>query len=128
MVEKAKEKGLYKELEAMFLGNGDIPDKWKAKYNCLLCAGSLVPGHIPPTTGFDQMYDCVLPGGYILYSVRDRYYEPLGHKAKVESMVSAGKLKFVKQFAWVRNEEMEGEKKTELFYPEPASVYVYQRL
>lgn len=53
MLVKAKEKGLYKETEAMFLGNGPLPEKWVGKYDCLVCAGSLVPGHIPPTTGFD---------------------------------------------------------------------------
>ena len=112
----------------MFLGNGPLPEKYVGKYDCLVCCGSLVPGHIPPTTGFDQMYNAVVKGGYILYSVRDKYYEPLGHRAKVDEMTKAGKLKYVKCYSWVRNEEMEGEKKTDLFYPEPASVYVYQRL
>ena len=91
MLEKAKSKGLYKETEAMFLGNGPLPEKYVGKYDCLVCAGSLVPGHIPPA-GFDSMYDAIVKGGYILFSVRDRYYEPLGHKAKVDEMVKEGKL------------------------------------
>ena len=70
----------------MFLGNGDLPLKWKAKYNCLVCTGSLVPGHIP-SSAFEQMYEALLPGGYILFSVRDRYYESLGHRTKIDEMV-----------------------------------------
>ena len=62
------------------------------------------------------MYEAVVPGGHIIFSVRDKYYEPVGHKAKVEEMVKEGKLEFVKQYCWVRNEEMEGDKKTDTFY------------
>ena len=112
----------------MYLGMGDIPDKWKKDYDCLTCTGSLVPGHIPPGKGFDQMYDVVKSGGYIVFSVRDRYYESTGVKEKTEQMVKDGKMKHLKSYCWVRNEEMDGEKKTVLFYPEPATVYVYLRV
>ena len=74
------------------------------------------------------MYEAVVPGGYIIFSVRDKYYESLGHKAKISELVEAGKFKYVKQYCWVKNEEMEGDKKTDTFYPEPATVYVYKRL
>ena len=43
-------------------------------------------------------------------------------------MVKDGKLKHIKSYSWVRNEEMTGDKKTDLFYPEPATVYVYQTI
>ena len=68
----------------MYLGMGDIPEKWKKDYDCTTCAGSLVPGHIPPDKGFDQMYDITKKGGYLIFSVRDRYFESVGVKAKVE--------------------------------------------
>ena len=108
----------------MLLGMGPLPEKYVQKYDCLTCIGSLVPAHIP-SAAFDQMYDAVIPRGYIVFSVRDKYYISEGHKAKVDEMVQEGKFKFVKQYCWVRNEEMEGDKKTELFYPEPSSVYVF---
>ena len=74
------------------------------------------------------MHEAVKPGGYICYSIRDRFYEPLGHEKKVAEMVESGKFKFVRTYKWVKHEEMAGEKKTDAFYPEPATVYVYQRI
>ena len=110
----------------MYLGTGDLPEKYK-DYDLLVCSGSLIPQHIPPS-GFDQMHQAVKKGGYIVFSVRDRYYEPLGHQKKVAEMVDAGKIKFVRSYEWVKHEEMDGEKRTDAFYPEPATVFVYQRL
>ena len=48
MLKIAREKGCYQELEFMYLGMGEIPEKWKKGYDCLTCIASLVPGHIPP--------------------------------------------------------------------------------
>ena len=75
------------------------------------------------------MYDAVRKGGYIIFSMRDQYYEPLGHKAKVDEMVREGKFKYVKAFSWLRNEQMADDKeKSGIFHPEKATVWVYQRM
>ena len=57
----------------MFLGNGSLPEKYVGKYDCVTCGASLIPGHMP-STGFDQMLEALKIGGYIIYSVRDKYY------------------------------------------------------
>ena len=123
MIDQAKAKGIYRNFEAMYLGTGEpLPQKYVGKYDHLTCTGSLVPGHIP-SVGFDQMRDAVKDGGYIMFSVRDRYYEPLGHKAYVDKLVADSKLKYVKAYHWIRNEDLKDEHG--IFYPEPATVYVY---
>ena len=111
----------------MFLGNGSLPEKYVGKYDCVTCGASLIPGHMP-STGFDQMLEALKIGGYIIYSVRDKYYQPLGHQAKVDQMEKDGKLKYIVCYQWVKNEKIEGEEHKAIFNPEPASVYVYQKL
>ena len=50
MTDKCKQKGLYKNINNMLLGVGDLPDEFKEKYDVTVSAGSFIPSHLPAQT------------------------------------------------------------------------------
>ena len=67
MLEIAKEKGVYREVHRMVLGEHlDFPDDFFAG---VIAVGVLSVGHAPPES-FDELIRCTRPSGYIIFSVR----------------------------------------------------------
>ena len=69
MLEKAKQKGVYREVHHMVMGEHlDFPDN---KFAGTMAVGVLSVGHAPPES-FAELIRCTRPGGYIIFSVRAR--------------------------------------------------------
>ena len=79
MMGKCAEKGLYKDIKNLYCGAGQLPREFVGKFDAAVSAGSFIPDHLPTET-FNEMYDSVKVGGYLIFTMRDAYYETLGHK------------------------------------------------
>ena len=67
MLEIARQKGVYREVYRMVMGEQlDFPND---KFAGTMAAGVLSIGHAPPES-FDELIRCTRPGGYIIFSVR----------------------------------------------------------
>lgn len=116
MLDRAAEKGVYRLLHRMVLGeqlafaNGS--------FSSVVSAGVFTEGHAPPEA-FDELARVVESGGWIIFSVRADTYEHGGFKDKQSALEESGKWRLVKM--------------TEEFQPFPAGetshmnrVFVYQ--
>ena len=129
MIERAKKLGVYQNFDAMYLGTGDIPEKFQGKYDVAIQAAGFLPGHLPSHT-INQMLQTLKPNGYMMLSVREKVFVELGHQTLIDELLKAGKIKLLKQFCWVKYEGMQVKevKDSDFFHPDPASVSVFQRL
>lgn len=67
MLERAREKGIYRKLVEAFLGPPlAFAD---SSYQAVLAAGVFTPGHAPPAS-FDELIRIVRPGGVIAFTLR----------------------------------------------------------
>ena len=67
MLAVARQKGVYRELFRMVLGEHlDFPDNTFAG---VVAVGVISVGHAPPES-FDELIRCTRPGGYVIFSVR----------------------------------------------------------
>jgi len=69
MLEKAKEKDIYKHFICDFLGTNrlDVPD---ATYDAVVSAGAFIVGHIGPEC-FGELIRIVKPGGHVMIVVKE---------------------------------------------------------
>jgi SAM-dependent methyltransferase len=66
----------------------------QADFNCLTCVAALGFGDIPPEV-FQAAYDFIAPGGWIAFTIRDRFVtrtDASGFAELLEDMVTAGGL------------------------------------
>jgi predicted TPR repeat methyltransferase len=92
MLNKAREKGVYKEFHQMALGDTlGFPDD---AFDAIVCAGVLTFSHAPAKSLY-EMVRITRPGGYILFSLRADAYESMGFEEIVEELDSAGKWELV---------------------------------
>lgn len=95
-LEKAKDRGHYKELHELWLGRGvdEFPAEMKNKYDLVLGSGVFLSGHFPKAA-YEDMIAATKPGGLIVFGIRDCYWvngEELGFKDKVDELITQGKL------------------------------------
>jgi len=70
MLEQAREKNIYTELEKVFLGDADeFPQHLRNRFDVLGCTGLLAEGHLTATC-FDEMLLALKTGGYAIFSTR----------------------------------------------------------
>lgn len=68
MLEVARKKGIYAELRQMVLGEHlDFPDD---HFAAVLSSGCITPKHAPAHS-FDELIRITMPGGLIIFSLRD---------------------------------------------------------
>ncbi len=127
MLEGAKTSGMYKDLRKMFVGNGEMPKEFNDSFDACVSAGCLIPGHFP-NSAFDEMHNILKEGGYLIFSVRAKYYGSLGHEAYIENMAKEGKFKFIDRLTFKKFEGMEEIKDMGLFAPDMAHVITYQKM
>lgn len=116
MLRRAGEKGVYRELHRMALGERlDFADD---SFSAVVSAGVFTEGHAPPEA-LDELVRAVRAGGWVVFSVRADTYERGGFKERQRSLEEGGKWRLVKM--------------TEEFQPFPAGetshmnrVFVYQ--
>ena len=94
MLSKAREKGVYKELHQMDLGEPlDFKDD---VFDAVVCAGVLTFSHAPAKSLY-EMVRVTKPGGYILYSLRTDAYESMGFEAITGELGSRDKWQMVEK-------------------------------
>jgi predicted TPR repeat methyltransferase len=94
MLNKAREKGVYKEFHQMALGDTlDFPD---GAFDGVVCAGVLTFSHAPAKSLY-EMVRITKPGGYILFSLRTDAYDSMGFGEIVGELDSDGKWKLVER-------------------------------
>lgn len=93
MLERAREKGAYRELHRMALGErlGFDDDRFAAAVS----VGVFTTGHAPPES-FDELVRVVRSGGWAIFSVREDVYRNGGFREKQESLEREGKWRLVK--------------------------------
>ena len=88
MLEKARQKGAYRELHRMVLGEKlEFAD---GHFAGVVSVGVFTTGHAPPES-FDELVRVVESGGWAVFSVRDDVYETGGFREKQESLEKDGK-------------------------------------
>ncbi len=93
MLEVAEQKGVYREVRRMVMGEHlDFPDE---KFAGTLAVGVLSVGHAPPDS-FDELVRCTRAGGYIIFSVRA---DAEGFREKQDELERAGKWRLTEETA-----------------------------
>jgi predicted TPR repeat methyltransferase len=105
MLELAREKGVYKDLRRMELGEQlDLPSD---AFAVVVAAGVFAAGHAPPES-FDELIRVTEAGGGMIFSVRTDVYEDGGFKAKQEALERENRwqlLEVTEPFAHLRYED-----------------------
>jgi predicted TPR repeat methyltransferase len=94
MLDLAHEKGVYRELRQMELGESlDLPDD---AFHATVAAGVFSAGHAPPGS-FDELVRVTEPGGHVIFSVRDDVYTGEGFEEKLEALANDGSWRLVEE-------------------------------
>ncbi len=92
MLDKAREKGSYRDLRRMVLGeplgfaSGSFP--------AAVSVGVFTTNHAPPAA-LDELVRAVEPGGWVIFSVRDDVYRDAGFEEKQASLENEGRWRRV---------------------------------
>jgi SAM-dependent methyltransferase len=87
MLDKADEKGAYKVLHRMALGE---PLRFgSGSFSAAVCVGVFTTNHAPPEA-LDELVRVVGPGGWVIFSVRDDVYREAGFEGKQASLEDDG--------------------------------------
>lgn len=116
MLDVAAKLNVYSQLDRQVLGE---PLKYETdSFDSCVCVGTFTEGHAP-TSGYDEIYRIVKPGGFFIVTIREDVYLNDGFKDKEEEMAKAGKMKLVDKSATFRTfSEAEPDN--------VGNVYVYQ--
>ena len=100
----------------VFLGNpSEFPDKFKNKYDVIVCAGVIFDGHCGPEI-FDEMLLALKKGGYAIFSSRAAFLKA-NCEERAKELVDTGKWEFISKEEYVRytkiSEKIEGFETTE---------------
>jgi len=91
MLEIAEEKGVYRELHRMVMGERlDFSDN---KFAITVAVGVISVGHAPPES-FDELIRCTRRGGHVIFSVRADAY---GFQERQDALENEGKWKLVEE-------------------------------
>ena len=75
MLEKAKEKNAYENLQELFLGQPDtFPMGLRERFDAVTAAGILAEGHLDNNV-FDEMLLALKQNGYAIFATRTMYLE-----------------------------------------------------
>lgn len=127
MLNKAAEKGVYTELEELFLGKPDtFPIKHHNAYDAITASGILAEGHLDVNI-FEEMLLALKVGGYAIFATRTEYLALYGYGDKIKSLEDEGRMVFNKELTFDRYDQLPGEgfgrfKKVE------AKCFAYQKL
>ncbi len=88
MLEKAGEKGAYRSLHRMVLGE---PLAFESgSFSAAVCVGVFTTNHAPPEA-LDELARVVEPGGWAIFSVRDDVYRSGGFEEKQAALEKEGR-------------------------------------
>ena len=85
MLDVAKTKDCYSELDQLFLGSpSTFPEKFKNRFDVVTCAGCLAEGHLGCEV-FEEMVLALKKGGLAIFTTRFMYLEKYGYGAAIKS-------------------------------------------
>ncbi|KAL9984572.1 hypothetical protein ACROYT_G006882 [Oculina patagonica] len=96
LLEKAKEKGIYKKFICLYVTNERVAEIENAEFDGLLASSVITPGQIKPPV-FDEILRWIKPGGIICFNCRSDAYETeeYGYKDKFESLEKQKRWKLI---------------------------------
>jgi predicted TPR repeat methyltransferase len=94
MLDQAAAKSVYAELRQMTLG-ADLAFA-DGCFSAVVSFGVLTAGHAPPGS-LDEMIRITKPGGYLIFSLTNLVYEPLGFKEKLADLKAAGRWREIER-------------------------------
>ena len=93
-MEKARGKGLYRELHLMEMGN---PLKFSTNFfDAVIAVGVMAMGHAP-AGALDELIRITRPGGHLVYTLRPVVYEEWGFKEKHAALEAQRKWRLVER-------------------------------
>ncbi len=94
MMEKARDKGLYRELHRMEMGH---PLKFSTNFfDAVVSVGVMAMGHAP-ARALDELVRITRPGGHLVYTLRPIVHEEWGFKEKHAELENQGMWRLVKR-------------------------------
>lgn len=107
MLEKAKEKQAYYELEELFLGKPEtFPTKYHDRFDAITAAGILAEGHLDNNV-FDEMLMALKEGGYAVFATRTMYLTKYNYQEKINQLTETGKWKLIKEITFNRYDQLD---------------------
>lgn len=96
MVEVARKTGVYRGLTGGFDINRAVSMRMASAYDIVTIAGVLTVGHVPPAA-LANVAKLARPGGLLIASTRQAYYDSTNYQQVSDSLISGGVLKLVHQ-------------------------------
>lgn len=96
-VEVLKSRPYYNGAMQAWLGQNNLQEELKGKFDLLTASGVFLKGHIP-ADAMDDCYEALRVGGYFVTAMRECYWNPgneEGYREKLDSYVAAGKLELL---------------------------------
>src|SRR4028119_750523 len=88
MLDKAREKGSYRDLRRMVLG--EPLGSASGTFSAAVSGGVFTTNHAPPAA-LDELVRVVEPEGWVIFSVRDDVYRDGGFEEKQASLANEGR-------------------------------------
>jgi len=102
MIEKARSKGSYTELEELFLGNPEtFPSNLHNRFDIITASGILAEGHLDNKV-FDEMLMALKVGGYAIFATRTMYLTQYNYIEKITELEKEAKWKLVHEVTFDR--------------------------
>jgi 2-polyprenyl-3-methyl-5-hydroxy-6-metoxy-1,4-benzoquinol methylase len=92
MLDVARKLNVYTELDTIDLSKP--LDQKTASYDVVTCIGTLTHAHVGPEV-LSEFVRVVKPGGWIVATVLDDIWEPIGYRAEVDQLLAQGKVELV---------------------------------
>ncbi len=93
MLEKAEATGFYQRLFETNLNEPPL-EADENQYDAATCVGVFSFGHVAPDA-IDEILRVLKPGGILLIGLNDHYYDEGSFPAKLDALVSAGKIEIL---------------------------------
>ena len=91
MVEAARARGVYRDLEAGVDLTEPPSERWAGAADAMTVAGVFTLGHLPGRT-LETLIEWVRPGGVIVVSTRVQYYDSSDYGAVADELIASGRL------------------------------------
>jgi predicted TPR repeat methyltransferase len=126
MLDKARVKGSYSDLEELFLGLPDtFPQKFHNKFDIITASGILAEGHLDNKV-FDEMLLALKTGGYTIFATRTMYLTKYNYIDKITELEQTGKWKKIEEWTFDRYDKLE--EAVGRFSKVEAKAFAYQKL
>ena len=126
MLDKAKTKNAYTDLEELFLGRPEtFPEHFHGKFEVITASGILAEGHCDNYV-FDEMLTALKEGGFAVFATRTMYLTKYNYVEKIAELEATGKWKKVEEWTFDRYDQLE--EAVGRFSKVEAKAFAYQKL